>query len=578
MNNQSRSLAELLSENSSLYIKSLGQGARATSSFRGTSSSHTAVNWNGIPINSPMLGSFDFSQIPSFFTEQVALHHGNGYSEHTAGALGGSISLGNRFLNDTITHILLLGEYGSNNTLTGGGALQWGKGSFVTKTRAYYQQSDNDYTYLNTQYSTTPFKEKRKHAEYAQLGLMQEFFYTINNHHRIRATSWWQHDDRNLPSAIYIQATPREKQATHDIRSFVQYTFEKQAHTLDLWAVHLCNKYDYTRIFENSPTRHTHNRTHSLLLKGAYRYALNSQLAFTDNIEYRYDQAKASSLLDGARKESSFHNNIQIAYTPSDKLRTSLQWMIASNNKHLANTYSIGIDYALTQGLNLRANQGYNYRYPTLNERFWEPGGNPNLRPEKGWSADATVAYRLDRPNGGLKVEPTFFWMDIKDWIAWMPKNNSAVWEARNFNAVRSMGIELLAEAYAIWGSTYHEIACNFTHTHSVNKADIAQTEGYQLPYVPRNNWNARYTLSYKQLRFNYRLHYTDIRFTSADESYFTPDYLIHDLDLSYRINLGHVIVTPKLTVNNLFDTYYESTQYYPMPLRAWRLALQVRF
>ena len=34
--NRTKSLAELLSENSVVYIKSLGQGALATSSFRGT--------------------------------------------------------------------------------------------------------------------------------------------------------------------------------------------------------------------------------------------------------------------------------------------------------------------------------------------------------------------------------------------------------------------------------------------------------------------------------------------------------------------------------------------------------------
>ena len=89
--NRTKSLAELLSENSVVYIKSLGQGALATSSFRGTSSTHTRVNWNGLNINPPMAGSFNFSQIPVFFTDNVELQYGAGNVKNGTGSIGGSI-------------------------------------------------------------------------------------------------------------------------------------------------------------------------------------------------------------------------------------------------------------------------------------------------------------------------------------------------------------------------------------------------------------------------------------------------------------------------------------------------------
>ena len=65
--NKTRSLAELLTDHTSIYIKSLGTGALSTASFRGTSASQTRVNWNGINITPPLSGTFDFSQIPVFF-------------------------------------------------------------------------------------------------------------------------------------------------------------------------------------------------------------------------------------------------------------------------------------------------------------------------------------------------------------------------------------------------------------------------------------------------------------------------------------------------------------------------------
>ena len=78
----------------------MGQGGVATSSFRGTSSSHTQVNWNGITINPASNGSFDFSLFPTFFTDDVALYHGNNYQKNGSGALGGSINLNNTDIRD----------------------------------------------------------------------------------------------------------------------------------------------------------------------------------------------------------------------------------------------------------------------------------------------------------------------------------------------------------------------------------------------------------------------------------------------------------------------------------------------
>ena len=62
-----------------IYVDGTLGGARATLStvaFRGTGPSHTQVVWNGMRINSPMLGMTDFSMIPSYFVDDAQLLHG----------------------------------------------------------------------------------------------------------------------------------------------------------------------------------------------------------------------------------------------------------------------------------------------------------------------------------------------------------------------------------------------------------------------------------------------------------------------------------------------------------------------
>ena len=89
-------LSELLSQNTPIFVKEYGRGAMATVSFRGTAPSHTKVSWNGLELNSPMLGMVDFSLIPVYFTDNVKLLHGSSSLSQSAGALGGTILLENK--------------------------------------------------------------------------------------------------------------------------------------------------------------------------------------------------------------------------------------------------------------------------------------------------------------------------------------------------------------------------------------------------------------------------------------------------------------------------------------------------
>lgn len=89
------SMADILTFNSSIFVKNYGRATLSTVSFRGTSASHTQVTWNGMRINSPMLGMTDFSMIPSYFIDDASLFHGTSSVNMTGGGLGGLGETGN---------------------------------------------------------------------------------------------------------------------------------------------------------------------------------------------------------------------------------------------------------------------------------------------------------------------------------------------------------------------------------------------------------------------------------------------------------------------------------------------------
>ena len=87
------SMADILTFNSSVFVKSYGRATLSTVAFRGTSPSHTQVTWNGMRINNPMLGMTDFSTIPSYFIDQASLLHGTSSVNETGGGIGGLVKL-----------------------------------------------------------------------------------------------------------------------------------------------------------------------------------------------------------------------------------------------------------------------------------------------------------------------------------------------------------------------------------------------------------------------------------------------------------------------------------------------------
>ena len=84
-------LASLITASSSVYIKEYG--ALATPTFRGTSSSHTLVLWNGVPVNSIANGLSDLSAIYCHSFSDILLTHGGSSSVFGSGAVGGSLHL-----------------------------------------------------------------------------------------------------------------------------------------------------------------------------------------------------------------------------------------------------------------------------------------------------------------------------------------------------------------------------------------------------------------------------------------------------------------------------------------------------
>ena len=137
-NKMSVSLSDLLSENTSVFIKNHGRGALATASFRGTAASHTQVSWNGININSPLAGMVDFSMIPVYIIDELYLKHGSASMADRSGGIGGSIHMNNSVNwneKEVFNYVQGIGSYQTFDEFV---QFTLGNKKFRSKTRLYH--------------------------------------------------------------------------------------------------------------------------------------------------------------------------------------------------------------------------------------------------------------------------------------------------------------------------------------------------------------------------------------------------------------------------------------------------------
>ena len=186
------SIADVLTFNSSIFVKSYGRATLSTVAFRGTSPSHTQVTWNGMRINNPMLGMTDFSMIPSYFIDDASLLHGTSSVSETGGGLGGAVKLATKPAQNDGFGLQYVQGVGSFKTFDEFLRLTYGSKKWQLSTRAVYSSSPNEYKYRNHDKKENIYDEnhniidqyypieRNRSGSYKDLHILQEAYYNTS--------------------------------------------------------------------------------------------------------------------------------------------------------------------------------------------------------------------------------------------------------------------------------------------------------------------------------------------------------------------------------------------------------------
>ena len=603
------SLADVLTFNSSIFVKSYGRATLSTVAFRGTSPSHTQVTWNGMRINNPMLGMTDFSMIPSYFIDDASLLHGTSSVNETGGGLGGAVKLQTKPANADGFGLQFVQGVGSFSTFDEFLRLTWGNDHWQTSTRAVFSTSKNDFRYRNHDKKENIYDEdmniidqyypieRNRSGAFRDLHILQEAYYNSGKGNRFGLNAWYINSNRELPmlTTDYGSETAFDnRQREETFRGVVSWD-----HLHSNWKVaakagyiHTWMAYDYKRDVGNGNMQ-VMTRSRSLIntIYGQVdgEYYIGKKWLFTANLSahqhlvksrdkniIRQDGNQAIVGYQSARFELS--GSLSAKWRPIDRLGLS----VVLREELFGEEWSpiipaLFIDGVLSQKGNIiaKASISRNFRYPTLNDLYFLPGGNPDLRKESGWTYDAGVSFAIGE-EGLYSLSGSANWFEsyIEDWIIWLP-TTKGFFSPENIKDVYAYGVELQAAlSVALAPKWQLRLNGNFSWTPSINEGEprspADRSVGKQLPYVPKFSSSVTGQLSWRRWTFLYKWCWYSERFTMSSNditlSGKLPEYFMSNISLEKVLVFKWADLSLKGSINNIFDEEYLSVLSRPMP------------
>ncbi len=588
-------LSELLSDYSPVFIKSYGRGSSATASFRGAAATHTQVLWNGMNLNSPMRGLADLSLLPVFFTDEVYLLHGGSSMTKGSGALGGSIHLENSPDWEAAFNLEALAETGSFHSRKGFLKVRLGSRQFQSSTRVFYDGSKNDFTFYNS--GVIPkITDTLKNAEYWKAGILQEFYLRHVNDQVSSFRFWFQQSDRNLPQLMSYQGSEREEyqkdeqfRAQYDWKKYtdgLNYQFFTGVNTTQLNYFRATPAFEFVN--EDSRSSELSWMNHLRIFR---KFDEKTYATFSLDGNYHQVEAKDNQSGNGYRKErweTSLLLNLH--FKPTNRLAAFILMRSENYDKNVVPLIpSAGIEWQISRKLPvlLRSNVARNYHKPSLNDLYWLPGGNPDLLPEDGYTADVSLAGDFDFGQLVFRNELTGFLSKIENWIVWQPAANGAYyWEAGNVKDVLSRGFEYQFNGSFQWRKVYIRSGGNyaFTATSNLNAVRSAdESRGKQLVYIPKHKGGFYVSTTWQKFTIKYDFTGTGKRFTksSNQESPFEQvlnPYFLSKITADKKVDLNDISFHVKFSADNLFNQNYQSILWRPMPGRFYTLSVAINY
>lgn len=591
------SVGELLKTLTPVHILDYGRGARQEASLRGTGASHTGVWWNGLPVNSTIEGSVDLAMWPAASTDRLAVAPGAASLAEGSGGLGGGITLGSAARwNDPLSVEGAL-AYGSFNSWEASAAVRTsGMGRVQSSTKASFSSSTNDFWFINPDIiePSRPGEktwQRNANADYRLWSAAQDVF-VRDAVGGVWSVSLLAADaDRNLPQLTTYEGVANSN-LTHSRNTNLLFSAAYRR-TVGRWTVdasvgggyewawftkqQLSSSLDYIASIDAA------SRGARGQFRGKVSNRINEQHTVSGTLVLAGAWAESREVVRATGFEQGrFEGSLAADWTANWTDRWASTVLVRGDVAgDRVGVSALGeVSFEAARGLRLVARGSYNSHNPSLSSLYYTPGGNPDLRTERGPTAELGVTFQRSWITASL----TGFGSWIEDWVIWLP-TSAQYWTPMNLRAVQASGIEAMVDCRWVLPAQFTvavrgSLALNRTTNQGEPLSPNDFSQGVQLPFVPLVSAGALVRVEWAQkIRASYWLSGQSemSNSTATDPSFLSKiePYVLHNVGLGYAPWVwGEVSVECR----NVLNAQYYGVMRRPMASRYFGVRLAVNF
>lgn len=544
----------------------------------GTSPDHTSLTWHGLPLQSLSLGMADCSLVPAFFFDGVGVTSGVHSDRFTAPAIGGEVAL----LSSPVSKgwsAEVLGEYNSLGNRFLGARIARAGPRWSSDTRILQHDLRNRFRYTDRYRLGTPELEQDRNDGRLH-GLSQRFGWSLGRH-RVGLEGWYTRRGMQLPAVMGMVQPRLTDQQDEQVRMLVHHrmALRRQAYSVETVAAFLSDGQVYTErtiSSEEDDLRFSTRGRHILAGSGitaqwarGWHGRLSAQF---QRLEVRYDDRR-NALLDawsmvlhagrkGRKQEVKASGRLEQRSGQQPALSGFAAWSTIPRRPQMPV---------------FRLEYSERLRLPDFNELFWQPGGNPLLRPERSRGVHFTAEGRLPAVQATWKAE--CFYTAVRDWIQWLP-GPDMIWSPVNYREVHTGGVE---------GALFHvrrlrravlEANLRYQWNRAVGNAREPGREAFFMVYTPAHRVSGGMNWRRGPLSVWLSGRWVGERYTDeANSRHMTlPAFFLGDAGMNWTSEGRSLNWSLGMRVENFMDTRYELVRAYALPGRVVQCSLSVTF
>jgi iron complex outermembrane receptor protein len=562
------SFTSLLRFNSLIYLKEYGAGGTSTASFRGTSSSNTAVVWNGININSINNGQTGFNSLTVSLFDAIDVRSGGGSIEYGSGAVGGTIHLNDQLLykSKKVIENQFVGSISSFSTYNSLYKFKLSTEKLALKLGMSYNESENDYKLFGSDFNNF-------NGAYNNFNMSVGLAYKFNPKSELKFYSTSYVSKRLFSGEVPNPTGANEKYKDFNNRNLLVYNYQINKFNHELKLAFLTQEYQYFSDKTIDIFNFGKSKRYLINYDVAYKFSsINGKL--TSYSEYESVFGKTDQIIEKNRRQFSqsfiYNQNILNTVFFDVKMRKDF-----NSDYSVPNSYSIGVKAKTLKNTFIRANASKNYRVPTYNDLYWPGQGNVNLIPETAVQGEFAITYKKKNFSADLGV----FYISAKDKIVWTPNGDvtrPGIWTPINLSNAVNKGMEFSISYAKNYNNHFVDFKVNYSYTEAKDK----DTQRFII-FVPKHLFNGSFGYSYKRFSFFYQQLFTGKIFTTESNSkdFILPSFFVGNLGGDFRITKSiKKEITIGFKINNVFNENYVTQPRRPMPNRNFNLNINYKF